>query len=136
MKKIVINGCYGGFGLSEKAIFRYCELKKIKLYPDKINCNSLTIYCKIPKEEYDKKEKESLNKHGNYKLVNSGDYFFEESDIPRDDKTLIRVVEELGKNAWGHFAKLKIVKIPNDVDWEISEYDGFEHVAEKHRTWQ
>lgn len=27
--KIVINDCYGGFGLSEKAAKRYCELKGI-----------------------------------------------------------------------------------------------------------
>ena len=30
--KIVINVCYGGFGLSHKAIMKYAELKGIKLY--------------------------------------------------------------------------------------------------------
>ena len=30
---------------------------------------------------------------------------------------------------------LKIIEIPDDVDWIIEEYDGNEWVAEKHRTW-
>lgn len=25
--------------------------------------------------------------------------------------------------------------IPDDVEWEIEEYDGLEWVSEKHRTW-
>ena len=32
MKEIVINKCYGGFGLSHKAIMRYAELKGFELY--------------------------------------------------------------------------------------------------------
>lgn len=55
--------------------------------------------------------------------------------IPRDDENLIRVVEELEDASYGEFAKLKVVEIPDDVEWEISEYDGVEWVAEKHRKW-
>lgn len=55
-------------------------------------------------------------------------------DIPRDDADLIHVVEFLGGDM-GSGTKLKIVEIPADVDWEIVEYDGLEHVAEKHCTW-
>ena len=32
MKKIVINGGYGGFSLSHKAVMRYAELKGVKVY--------------------------------------------------------------------------------------------------------
>jgi len=59
---------------------------------------------------------------------------FYDRDIPRDDTFLIRVVEELGDAANGACADLKIVEIPDGVDWEIEEYDGNEWVAEKHRT--
>jgi len=55
--------------------------------------------------------------------------------IPRNDQNLIDVIEELGETSWGQFAKLKIVEIPDDVEWEIAEYDGVEWVAEKHRKW-
>ena len=57
-------------------------------------------------------------------------------DIPRDDSLLIQVVEELGALANGDFARLKIVEIPDDVEWYVEEYDGLEWVAEKHRTWR
>jgi hypothetical protein len=56
-------------------------------------------------------------------------------DIPRDDPDLIRIVEEMGEEANGECAKLKIVEIPDDVNWYVEEYDGCEWVAERHRTW-
>ncbi len=55
-------------------------------------------------------------------------------DIKRDDPALVDVVDQLGGDM-GSGTKLKVVEIPNDVQWEISEYDGWEHVAEKHRRW-
>ena len=56
-------------------------------------------------------------------------------NIPRDDPILIQVVEELGEASWGSAAELKIVDIPDDVEWEIEDYDGQEWVSEVHRTW-
>jgi len=48
---------------------------------------------------------------------------------------LIAVIEEFkeASNSWA--ADIAIVEIPDDVEWYIHEYDGMEHVAEKHRTW-
>lgn len=57
------------------------------------------------------------------------------ADIERDDPYLVQVVREMGSSANGKYAKLKIVEIPGDIEWEIAEYDGNEWVAEKHRTW-
>jgi hypothetical protein len=56
-------------------------------------------------------------------------------DVPRDDNYLVNIVRELGEEADGRLARLKIVEIPADVDWIIQEYDGIEWVAERHRTW-
>lgn len=53
----------------------------------------------------------------------------------RTNENLIRCIEELGEKANGRFAELKVIEIPDDVEFEIEEYDGFEWVAEKHRTW-
>ena len=94
MKKIVINAAYGGFGLSDLAMRRYAEIKKIE------DVDTIHIY-----------------------------------DICRADSALVQVVEELGEESFDTYAELKIVEIPEDVDWYIHEYDGLEHVAERHRTW-
>lgn len=91
--KVVINDCFGCFGLSGKAIERYVELK------------------------------------GRTKPIYNG-------DIERNDPILVRVVEELGKEANGKGSILKIVGIPDDVDFEINGQDGNEWVAEKQRTWR
>lgn len=56
-------------------------------------------------------------------------------DIARDDPTLISIVENMGKGADGRHATLKIVEIPDDVQWQIQDYDGSEWIAEQHRTW-
>lgn len=55
--------------------------------------------------------------------------------IPRNDDNLVAVIEEMGHESWGKFSELKIVEIPDDIEWEIAEYDGVEWVAEKHRKW-
>jgi len=47
----------------------------------------------------------------------------------------VEVVEELGIKANGFCSELKIVEIPDDVEWIIEEYDGKEWVAEDHRRW-
>jgi hypothetical protein len=57
-------------------------------------------------------------------------------DIERNNQHLVRVVEELGDGVNGRFAELKVVDIPDEVEWQIDEYDGAEWVAEKHRTWR
>lgn len=56
-------------------------------------------------------------------------------EVARNDPVLVQVVSELGEQANGKYAKLKIVEVPRYVKWHIQEYDGREWVAEDHRTW-
>lgn len=57
-------------------------------------------------------------------------------EIARDDPVLVQVVEQLGRAASGPYAELKVVTIPDDVNWQIDEYGGNEWIAETHRTWR
>ena len=41
----------------------------------------------------------------------------------------------MGEESHGRFSKLRIVEIPDDIDFEIEEYDGMETVSERHQTW-
>lgn len=55
----------------------------------------------------------------------------------RANPKLIECVEKLGREkASGEYACLKVVKIPDGVDWEIDDYDGIETIHEKHRVWR
>ena len=63
------------------------------------------------------------------------DYFYY-NDIERNDTDLIKVIEMLGcEKASGELSKLSIVEVPDDIQWEIDDYDGMESVHELHRSW-
>jgi len=68
-------------------------------------------------------------------LTGIADEDFTYYDIERDDPYLVQIVREMGMDANGTYASLKIVEIPGDVEWQVDEHDGREWVAEKHRTW-
>ena len=48
---------------------------------------------------------------------------------------MVSVIEELGNEASGRYGSVTIVEVPDDVDWEIDDYDGIETIHEKHRVW-
>lgn len=71
-----------------------------------------------------------------YKRYAQTDDWVSFDDSQRANVHLVRVVEELGAAAAGSsYSDLKIVDVPDDVEWTIEEYDGIEWVAEVHRTW-
>lgn len=56
-------------------------------------------------------------------------------DKSRTDEKLIECIKTLGDKANGQYSQLEVVEIPDDVDWEIDDYDGIETIHEKHRSW-
>ena len=135
--KVVINTCYGGFTLSEKAVQMYVDRKELKFYT--ASKNGIILYYTIPVEEYEKELAEEIRmyneKSKDYRGYISNRHRWNLHNIKRNDLILVKLVEELGDDANGEYAKLKVVEIPDDIEYIIEEYDGCEHIAEKHRTW-
>lgn len=75
-------------------------------------------------------------------LKQFGDYFYQEfpngkcAQDYRTDPKLIHLMETKGSE-WcsGSFACLKVVEVPDDIKWEIHDYDGMETIEEVHRSW-
>jgi len=143
--KIVINRCYGGFGLSERAYLWLIDRGvPVMPYTAQTRDPETGLWSK-PKDDgdviydYDHPEatleepiggRESFRRLVGRFSMNNG--WLERK---RNHPLLVACVEALGSEANGRFAKLSIVEIPDDVEWEIDEYDGIEQVHEKHRSW-
>jgi len=141
--KVVINRCYGGFGLSHEAVMRYFEIKGITVYPEQEGSigswKFWTYWIVKPEDRIESKEGEafyvmSMEDRRAYNQAHSEQTVYPR-DIERHDPALVQVVEEMGDKANGDHAELKVVEIPDDVNYIIEEYDGLEHIAEQHRTW-
>lgn len=143
-RRIVINACFGGFGLSHEGMLAYAAYKGLTLYTEerkKLYTMLGPIYWTVPPEQRAPKVSEESWHTASLedRKASNAAYARESIDdegIARDDPALVRVVEELGAKANGEYAELRIVEIPDDVEWQIEEYDGSEHVAEVHRTWR
>jgi hypothetical protein len=142
VQKIVINTCFGGFGLSHEAILAYLNKCGVPVWTETNEKFSSMIpfnYYLVPPEERIPGDPEdwhsmSLAERQAHNSAYSKTVFHDR-DLARDDPYLVAVVEEMGNKASGRHAELKVIEIPGDVDWVIEEYDGNEWVAEKHRKW-
>lgn len=127
-KKVVINTCYGGFGLSTKAYEKLMELG-------------------IPLREYVEQKRDPITNRFLPEPANDGEVIFKSLSTKANDywdcwtqdnrehPLLVQVVEELGSEVDGDHSQLKIVEIPADVEYTIAEYDGIESIHEVHRSW-
>lgn len=133
--KIILNKCYGGFGLSKEAYELYAKKKGLTLYPyydsskdnfitlKKGDSSFLTYYFIEDFGDEVLKNKIDWSKH----LYLNYEY--------RNDPILIEVVEELGAKANGRFSNLVVVDIPDNMDYVIDDYDGIETLHENIKVW-
>jgi hypothetical protein len=119
--KVVINRCFGGFGISDEAFEKLLTRKGIAF--DKVESEHKSLISGVTY----------------YAAGHSGDddHYLSEYDFcsNRSDPDLIAVIEEMKEEANSWAADIRIVEVPDDAKWHIHEYDGLEHVAEDHRTW-
>ena len=110
MQQIVINCNHGAFGLSRAAIELYLTTKGINFEGA---VNEWVFF-----------------RTDGFRILYS-------CQIERDDPVLVDVIRQLGDKANDRFSELKIVEIPDGVQWEICEEEGgIEYVTEAHRVWK
>ena len=139
--ELVLNKCYGGYGLSHAAKMKILEKKGIAVFPY-VDVETADFgeskYKKIFDQELEEIDHYPYvayfqNDPGQDEIVidsrdiNRADYMdFDFDGIARFDKELIETVKELGDKSGSKFAYLKVVEIPDGASFEISDYDGIE----------
>ena len=135
--EVVINGCFGGFGISNLAL-----LELIKMNSKIVAKQTFKKYYGSDKDYETDKVKLEVFKDGffsrpfsNGVLYDNKFVYYVSYELKRNSPDLIKVVKKLKEKANGHCAELKIVEIPDGVDFVIDEYDGIESIHEKHESW-
>lgn len=112
--KVVYNACYGGFGLSLKAIEWLAE-----------HATDLELKNYLKEKLIDEHKSfigTALCSWSDYIRAGIGSWF----DDKRHHKDLVAVVETLGSEANGPCSELEIANVGNQ--YRIEEYDGAEEV--------
>lgn len=140
--KVVINNCFGGFSISKKCAEFMAKKghKQAKAELDKWKKDNEDIQYFLETGRWrNSKVRENLHIDAKYrgeaKFYGYGYVKGFSNGYKRDDSILVEAVEILKKEANGEHASLKVIEIPDGVEYTIEEYDGSEHIAEKHNTW-
>lgn len=143
--KIVISE-HGSFELTNLAIVKLVKLKGLKITPYIPHKNGKDVAYHKVDEEYIASNPHKyiewlFHDYGNIvplsevnTLVRFPDYI--DVNMKRNDSALVSVVEELGQDA-ASYCTLRIVEIPDDVDFYVSynPHDKSETINEAHRFW-
>ena len=136
--KVILNKCYGGFGVSQKAYELYAKKKGIEIFVYKLECtNDKPIYRKtdMGSSIFTITFTKDFGDYVDLYDDNSEKYILELCSNHREDPVLIEVVEELGDRANSPFSKLVVVDIPDGMEYEIDDYDGVETLHQKVEKW-
>lgn len=135
--KIVLNKCFGGFGVSHEGKMEYYKRAGLTAFPyvdtsrfdkpskferyvgQKIGMMNTVLYLKNDPEveSFKASWKEVDEKYGYHSLD------FEDL---RTDEAFVSVVEDLGEKADGSFSNLEVYEIPDGAEYSIHDYDGVE----------
>lgn len=119
--KIAINKCFGGFGLSDAVHEKLIELG----IPHYKNWDEIPDGDAPYVVDSDSPSKSFGSYYSNFR-----------DEDKRTHPLLIQSIESVGLDkASSILANIKIVDIPDGVNFEINDYDGIESIHEVHRSW-
>lgn len=136
--KVAYNNCYGGFGLSPLALTEFAKKKGLTLHWYKSEGFQPTTYTRIGVPPNDSLRVACFTQDIGDSATEypEGSYYYPDFyGDARTDPDLIAVIETLGEAANGICAKLAIKEIPDDAEFEITEYDGNEDVVPPRMSW-
>jgi hypothetical protein len=111
MSKIVYNGCFGGFGLSDEAHELYLTKQGVDFKKETAKWG-----CPV------------------FRTLGGPHYM---SEVKRHDPLLVEVVEELGERANGSCARLRVKEVETGTQYRITDYDGQETIQTRDSNdWQ
>lgn len=131
MHEIVINTCYGGYGVSPFGLVEWYKRKnpgsevylyKTKYYTDTVRyekTNSLDGDVMVLTKD--------LGEYFTDASLITNDIFISEYGIKRTDPILIKLIEEFGSLMNGEHAELFVAKVDSNK-YRICEYDGLEWI--------
>lgn len=124
--KIAINSDYGGFSLSDE-VAKILREKGVKITFVGENYSDGSG----PKQKLFCEDGSHYLSNEDFGIVDNNYYKW------RADPRLIEAIEQIGwDKSSARFSKIRIVNIPDDVDWDITEYDGIETIEEVHNKWR
>lgn len=132
MGKVVINSCYGGFGLSKEACQRYWDIIGQQVWIEDISktLGLFEVWLVPPDQRIKKKSPKQYLAMKSEKQIEYNKKRQSETwnptEVERNDPILVQVVEELGEKSGSKYAKLQVVEV-NGL-YKIDEYDGREWV--------
>jgi len=117
--KVILNKCYGGFSFSQEAVMMYGKA---------IGVN----YRCVDGYHYTSCSDEEIAAMDEWEQDNA---FVTFDERYRYNPVMIKIVEQLGERANTECSLLKVVDIPDEVEYTISDNDGIETLYEKCRRW-
>lgn len=104
--KVVINACYGGFGLSTDATREYLR--------------------RAGKSWTEEPSEWAILSAPHFHV--EGERYWSSRDLDRADPILVALVEEWGERANGPYAALAVESVSKGTLYRIDEYDGYESI--------
>lgn len=133
--KIAINTSKGAFNLSHTALMEYSKRKGFELYPFIAEATIDGRVC-VPYSG----QKYSWVYYSLSPIEKNDKFFpkvFDISTIKRNDKDLIDIISELGErqSSCGD-STIKVIDVPDNLDFVVESCNGEEWVSEKHKIWR